>query len=146
MKIVYSDNHRQHFAQGEIYGGEFVTPFERPSRIEYILRELKKRGMTELVAPGALDMRPIKKVHDKGFLAFLESAWGEWTRAGYRGEIVPTVFPVPGMRKKLPKQIDGKVGYYAQGTETCITAGTWEAALSSASVAQTGQKTVSSGE
>lgn len=145
MKIVYSDGHRLHFAQGEIYGGEFVTPFERPSRIEYILRELKKRKMTDVVAPAAIDMKPVRKVHDKGFLEFLEGAWAAWTAAGYRGEIVPTVFPVPGLRKKLPRQIDGLVGYYAQGTETCITAGTWQAACSSAAVALSGQKIVAGG-
>ena len=52
MKIVYTDDHRLHFPQGELFGGEFVTPFERPSRVEYILRELKKRKMTDFVSPG----------------------------------------------------------------------------------------------
>jgi len=145
MKIIYSDDHRMQFAQGELYGGEFVTPFERPSRMEYILRELKARKMTDITAPGKLDMKPVRKVHDKGFLEFLETAWQQWTAAGYRGEIVPTVFPVPGTRKKKPRFIDGLVGYYAHSTETCITAGTWAAAQASAAVAQTGQKIVSGG-
>ncbi len=145
MKIVHSDEHRAHFAQGEIYGGEFVTPFERPSRVEYILRELKKRKMTDIVAPGPLDMRQVRKVHDKGFLAFLETAWSEWLKAGYRGEIVATVFPARSMRQRCPRQIDGKVGYYTHSVETCITAGTWEAARASAAVALTGQKIVASG-
>jgi len=30
MKTVFSDDHRLHFPQGELHGGEFVTPFERP--------------------------------------------------------------------------------------------------------------------
>jgi acetoin utilization deacetylase AcuC-like enzyme len=145
MKIIYSDEHRAHFAQGEIYGGEFVTPFERPSRVEYILRELKKRKMTDIVAPGRLDMGVVRKVHDKGFLEFLENAWSEWVKAGYRGEIVATVFPARSMRQLCPKQIDGKVGYYSHSVETCITAGTWDAARASAAVALTGQKIVSSG-
>jgi acetoin utilization deacetylase AcuC-like enzyme len=145
MKIIYTDDHRLHFAQGEIFGGELVTPFERPSRIEYILRELRLRKMTDIMAPAKLDMRPVRKVHDKGFLAFLESDWEMWTTAGYRGEIIPTVFPVPGMRKIKPRYIDGLAGYYAQGNETCITAGTWDAARASAAVAQTGQKIVSGG-
>jgi acetoin utilization deacetylase AcuC-like enzyme len=145
MKIIHSDEHRTHFAQGEIYGGEFVTPFERPSRVEYILRELKTRKMTDIVAPGPLDMRKVRKVHDKGFLEFLENAWSEWVKAGYRGEIVATVFPARSMRQLRPKQIDGKVGYYTHSVETCITAGTWDAARASAAVALTGQKIVASG-
>src|SRR4051794_22469707 len=119
MKIVYTDDHRLHFAQGELYGGEFVTPFERPSRIEYILRELKKRGMTDLVPPTPLDIGAVRAVHDRAFLDFLEHAWSEWTAAGYRGEIVPTGFPARGMRQICPNHIDGKVGYYAMAMETC---------------------------
>ena len=145
MKIVHSDEHRAHFPQGEIYGGEFVTPFERPSRVEYILRELKKRKMTDIVAPGRLDMGAVRKVHDKGFLEFLEKAWSEWVAAGYRGEIVVTMIPTRSMRQRCPRQIDGKAGYYAHSIETCITAGTWDAARASAAVALTGQKIVASG-
>ena len=59
MKVVFTDDHRLHFAQGEISGGEFVTPFERPSRMEYILRELKKRKMYNIVPPKPLDMRAV---------------------------------------------------------------------------------------
>jgi acetoin utilization deacetylase AcuC-like enzyme len=145
MKVVYSEDHRLHFPQGELYGGEFVTPFERPSRVEYILRELKKRKMDDLMAPARLDMKSVAKVHDKGFLEFLESAWSEWTKAGFRGEIIPTGFAARGMRAKKPNHIDGKVGYYILSMETCITAGTWEAAVSSAAVAQTAQKLVAAG-
>src|SRR5437868_12474012 len=112
MKVVYSEDHRLHFPQGELYGGEFVTPFERPSRVEYILRELKRRKMADLMAPARLDMKSVAKVHDKGFLEFLETAWQEWTEAGFRGEIIPTGFAARGMRAKKPNHIDGKVGYY----------------------------------
>jgi acetoin utilization deacetylase AcuC-like enzyme len=146
MKIIYSEDHRNHFAQGEISGGEFVTPFERPSRMEYILRELKAREYTDIAAPKTLDMRPVKKVHDAGFLDFMANAWKLWVEAGYRGEIVPLVLPVPGLRKVKPRHIDGLTGYYAIGTETCITAGTWDAARASAAVAQTGQRLVSGGQ
>jgi acetoin utilization deacetylase AcuC-like enzyme len=145
MKVVYSDDHRLHFAQGEIFGGELVTPFERPSRMEYILRELKARKMGDLMAPRPLDMKAVARVHDKGFLKFLENAWAEWTAMGYRGEILPTGFPARGMRQRCPKAIDGKVGYYIHSVETCITAGTWEAAKASASVALTAQKLIADG-
>ena len=59
MKVVYSEDHRLHFPQGELYGGEFVTPFERPSRVEYILRELKRRKMADLMAPAKLAMKTL---------------------------------------------------------------------------------------
>ena len=146
MRVVFTDDHRLHFAQGEISGGEFVTPFERPSRMEYILRELRKRKMDDILAPSPVDMRAVAKVHDRGFLKFLANAWSEWQAAGYRGEIIPTGFPARSLQQLCPKHIDGKVGYYTHSVETCITAGTWEAARASASVALTAQKLISKGD
>ncbi len=145
MKIVYSEDHRLHFPQGEIFGGELVTPFERPSRMEYVLRELKARKMTDFASPAALDMKPVHQVHDAGYLEFLENAWGMWMAAGYRGEITPACIPTRGLRQRKPKAIDGLVGYYIHSVETMITAGTWDAARASASVAQTAQKLVTGG-
>jgi acetoin utilization deacetylase AcuC-like enzyme len=145
MKTVYTDDHRLHFAQGELYGGEFVTPFERPSRVEYILRELRRRKMLDVVPPRKLDMRPVRQVHDHGLLAFLETAWSEWVAAGYKGEIIPTGFPARGMQQRRPDHIDGKVGYYCLSMETAMTAGTWEAAKSSAAVALTARQLIADG-
>jgi acetoin utilization deacetylase AcuC-like enzyme len=146
MKIVFSEDHRLHFPQGEIFGGELVTPFERPSRMEYILRELKARKMTDFAAPGALDFKTVQQVHDAGYLEFLENAWGMWMAAGYRGEVTPACIPTRGLRQRKPKSIDGLVGYYIHSIETMITAGTWDAARASASVAQTAQKLVTKGD
>jgi acetoin utilization deacetylase AcuC-like enzyme len=146
VRIVFSEEHRQHFPQAELWMGEFVTPFERPSRVEYVLRRLKERGFSDIVAPCRLDMKPVRKLHDKGFLKFLETAWQEWLAAGGRGEIIPTAFPMRRMRQRVPNHIDGKAGYYTLATETAITAGTWAAAQASAAVVQTAQKLVAAGE
>jgi len=145
MKICYSEEHRNHFPQGELTGGELVTPFDRPSRMEFILRELKHRKMTDLLAPKALDMKPVRRIHPPHFLTFLETAWAEWLATGNRGEILASAFPNRGMQQRVPKSIDGKVGYYTHSLETAITAGTWTAAKASASVAQSAQKIVSGG-
>ncbi len=145
MKVVFSEDHRKHFPQGELSGGELVTPFERPSRMEYILRELKSRRLDDMMTPERLVMKPLQRIHDKGYIGFLKSAWGEWTAAGFRGEIIPTGFPMRRMQQRVPRNIDGKAGYYALATETAITAGTWDAACASASVAQTAQRLVAGG-
>ncbi|MEO1292637.1 MAG: hypothetical protein AAFV62_07390 [Pseudomonadota bacterium] len=147
MKTIFSDDHRLHFPQAELCGGELVTPFERPSRVEYILRELNARGMSDISAPDPLDWAPVRKIHDAGYLRFLETVWEDWVAAGYRGEVIPTGFPLRRLRQdKIPNDIDGKAGYYAMATETAITAGTWAAAQASASVAQTAQRLVAGGE
>lgn len=145
MKTIHSEEHRFHFPQGEISGGQFVTPFERPSRVEYILSELKDRGMADISAPDPLDMAPVRSIHDAGFLEFLATCWDEWVAEGYRGEILPLGFPARRMQTRRPNQIDGKVSYYCLATETAITKGSWRAAQASCSVAQTAQRLVASG-
>jgi acetoin utilization deacetylase AcuC-like enzyme len=147
MRTFYSESHRLHFPQAEISGGEMVTPYERPSRIEYILRRLQQQHMTDIVAPDEVDFTPIRRLHDPGFLEFLENAWEEWVADGYAGEIIPTSFPVRRMPGQLrpPKDIDGKAGYYALAAETAITAGTWEAVQSSCASAQSAQRKVAAG-
>lgn len=147
MKTVHSDDHRLHFPQGELYGGELVTPFERPSRIEHVLARLKARGFAAPVAPDPVDMGPIRRVHAADYLNFLETGWDEWIAAGFRGEMIAANFPARRMQTARPPQfIDGKVGYYALASETAITAGTWRAALASAAVVESAQRIVSGGE
>ena len=60
MKIIHSDDNRLHFPQGELFGGELVTPFERPSRVEIVLNELKRRGHRDISAPGAFSEKPVR--------------------------------------------------------------------------------------
>jgi len=105
MKIIHSEDHRYHFPQGEISGGQFVTPFERPSRVEYILARLRDRGMTDISAPGPLDMAPVRAIHDAGFLEFLETCWAEWIAEGYKGEILPLGFPARRMQARRPNHV-----------------------------------------
>jgi acetoin utilization deacetylase AcuC-like enzyme len=146
MRTYFSEDHRLHFPQAELHGGQFVTPFERPSRVEYVLRRLKERGLGEVVAPDGVDLDPVRRVHDAGYLAFLETGWEEWKAAGFAGEMIATGFParrMPGIRP--PRNIDGRLGYYALAAETAITGGTWAAAKSSCASAQAAQRAVAGG-
>ena len=146
MKTFFSEDHRRHFPQAELSGGQFVTPYERPSRVEYVLARLKERGMTDIVAPDAPDMAAIRALCAPDYLDFLENAWAEWKAEGMAGEIIAANFPARRMQAgRPPRNIDGKVGYYALASETAMTAGTWAAALSSAASAQAAQAHVAGG-
>ena len=146
MKVFFSEDHRFHFPQAELSGGQFVTPYERPSRIEYVLARLKERGMRDLVVPGPVDMAAIGAIHDAGFLTFLENAYADWKAAGCGGEVIAAGMPARRMQMdRIPRNIDGKVGYYCHASETAITGGTWAAALSSAASAQSAQRHVAGG-
>lgn len=146
MRIFHSEDHRLHFPQAELSGGQFVTPYERPSRVEYVLNRLKLRGLTDIMAPGAVDMAPAQSLLDPGYLTFLETAWDAWKDAGMAGEIIAANVPARGMHMdRIPTNIDGKVGYYCHASETAMTQGTWAAALGSLACAQAAQRHVAAG-
>jgi acetoin utilization deacetylase AcuC-like enzyme len=146
MRTFFSEDHRLHFPQAELSGGEFVTPYERPSRVEYVLNRLRERGFASPVDPGPVDMAPIRRLLDADFLSFLETAWDEWLAEGYTGEIIGITVPTRHMRMdRRPRSIDGRVGYHCHALETAITRGTWAAALSSMASAQAAQRHVAGG-
>jgi acetoin utilization deacetylase AcuC-like enzyme len=146
MRTYFSEDHRLHFPQAELSGGEFVTPYERPSRIEYVLARLKDRGLRDIVAPGEADLAPARRLLDAGFLRFLETAYDDWKAAGQGGEVIAAGMPTRRQRHdRIPRNIDGKVEYYCHASETAITGGTWRAALSSLASAQAAQREVASG-
>ena len=147
MRTYLSEEHRLHYPQAELSGGAFVTPYERPSRVEYICARLNERGLGDISEPGAADMEPLRRIAAPDYLEFLESAWRDWKAAGMSGEIIAANVPTRRMNMtRVPRNIDGKVGFYSHASETAITRGTWRAALSSLASAQAAQWAVGSGE
>lgn len=146
MQTFFSEDHRLHFPQAELSGGEFVTPYERPSRVEHVLSRLKERGFPGVTDPGPVDMIAVQRLLDPGFLSFLKTAWDDWKAEGYGGEVITTAMPTRHQRQdRIPRCIDGRVGYYCHASETAITGGTWRAALSSMASAQAAQRAVAAG-
>ncbi|MDX1802416.1 MAG: histone deacetylase family protein, partial [Marinobacter sp.] len=131
MKTVYSPLHHRRTALTELDGGILVAPFEKPSRVETILSRFRERHLGEVIAPDEFGLAPIQRVHDADYIAFLETAWTDWKAAGKPGEAIPAIWPGRGMRQRVPKDIDGQLGFYAFAAETSITDGTWEAACTS---------------
>ncbi|MEM1154813.1 MAG: histone deacetylase family protein, partial [Pseudomonadota bacterium] len=146
MRTIYSDQHHLRDAKTELYGGELVQPFESPSRAEMIIRAVRRVEFGPIESPSTFSMDPVLAVHDADFVAFLETAWEEWQRSGYKGEAIATVWPARRMRCRVPRFIEGKVGYYSLAAETSITDGTWSAAVSSKDVALSGAEGLVNGE
>lgn len=145
MKTIYSEQHRLRDAKTELYGGELVTPFERPSRADTVIKAITQSNLGEIVAPDTFTMDPVRAVHSDDFIAFLESAWQEWQDAGFTGEAIACSWPARRMQSRVPDFIDGKLGYYALAAETSITEGTWAAAVASKDVALTGAQALHGG-
>lgn len=135
MLTIYSDNHQKRDAKTELCGGLLVEPFEKPSRMDFILERLKSQKIGDIIAPQDYGLETILKIHDAGYVSFLETCWSEWVAAGMQGEAIASSWPARRMVQKCPNDIDGKLGYYSLAAETSITQGTWEAARASANVA-----------
>lgn len=129
MRILYSEDHKLRDARTELHGGLLVTPFEGPFRAEWILAAVREAGFADVVAPDAHGLETALKVHDAGYLDFLSKVWGLWKASGAEGEAIPTSLPVRRSTQRVPNDIDGMLGYYANATETSITDGTYQAAL-----------------
>ena len=142
MLTVYSTDHVLRDAKTELYGGELVPPFECPERVQHVLERIHAVNLGEVIGPEDFSLGPVLRIHDPGFVEFLESCWTEWQATGYQGEAIPCVFPARGMQLRIPNHIEGRMGYYAMALETSISEGTWSAARASANVALTAQSRV----
>lgn len=146
MLTVYSEDHRHHDGKAELFRGEMVPCFEMPERANMILNRVKTSNLGDIIEPDDFGMDPILAIHDKGFVDFLTTVWDEWLAIGCEGEVFAISWPTRRMRERIPKNIEGKVGYYALAIETPITEGTFKAARSSVNVALSAQKKISAGE
>jgi len=146
MKTIFSENHLLRDAKTELFGGELVEPFERPSRAKYIHDRLTQTSFGPVVPPNEYGMDPILRIHDADFVQFLQDAWSLWEAEGFKGEAIPTCWPARRMSDKKPNFIEGLLGYYALAAETALTAGTWPAAYASAQVAITSAHEILAGK
>ena len=145
MITIYSDKHRLRNSKTELYGGQLVPPFENPSRADIVLERVKSENLGEVISPREFGMEPVLALHDAGFVEFLQVAWEEWTKTGYKGEAMANCWPARRMSQRVPDFIEGKIGYYSLANETSISKGTWEAAEASKDVALTGAELILSG-
>jgi len=145
MLTVFSEKHALHDSKTELYGGELVAPFECPVRAEHILQRVHEVSLGDIIAPAQFAIEHVTRIHDPDFIQFLETCWGEWSAAGFKGEAIASCWPARGMQLRIPDHVPGKIGYYALAAETAISNGTWEAARASVDVALTAQAALRDG-
>lgn len=145
METIFTERHGLRNSKTELFGGQLVEPFERPSRAEFIIRRVREVALGPVSEPDDFGMAPITAIHDADFIAFLQVAWPDWQAAGFKGEAMPTVWPARRMSHRIPTDIEGRLGYYALSGETAICEGTWEAAYAAAQVALTGAERLNQG-
>jgi len=146
MLTIYSDDHRLHHGAAEFYRGRLVPCFEMPARADQVLDRVRSAGLGAIVAPDRFDRAALTRVHADDYVAFLETAWDEWSALGETGDALPYAWPATGLRQDVPPDhIDGKLGFYSIDAAVPITAGTWAAVRSSADCALTGARHLAQG-
>ncbi|KQQ88349.1 histone deacetylase family protein [Massilia sp. Leaf139] len=137
MLTFYNEHHAQHRAQSTPAAGQ-PGAFEKPERIELVLKELQRRGLGEIVTPHRAPLVSLERIHSPPYLHFLRSAWSEWSAldpANHERDVQAAYWPVRGLRSDIePDSFSGCLGLYAMDT-TPLTAGTWNAAKTGADCA-----------
>lgn len=138
MIVFHSERHRLHAPEHEFFRGERVPCLETPARAEFVLAEAEARGH-EIRTPDHDSASLLPRVHTERYLAFLSSAWEEWTRSDPGREGVqpfPSVWPVRTLRSDVePADFVARLGLYSMDNETPLVAGTWAAAKAGADAA-----------
>src|SRR3546814_19143682 len=93
--------------------GQMQPAVEMPSRAETVLERVKALDLGPVVAPAAHGLEPVLKVHDAGYVRFLERAWDLWTAEGRDHEALPHDWAVRGLRPIEPESHDGQLPYYS---------------------------------
>ncbi len=153
IPLVWSDDHRLHEPNAEIWVGVRTLAAETAPRAETIREALVAAG-AEVVPAVRHDDAQIEAAHDPALLAFLASAWRDWEAAGLpedpgQDRVVPYIFPHPGLVGPLdplvPAATWARPGAFCFDTMTLIGPGTWQAARGAADAALTAADLVSGG-
>lgn len=150
MRTVYNDQHVLHHGKVEMFRGELVPCFEVPARADYVLRELKERGLGPIESPAHFDEAAIARVHAPRYLEFLAGAWDEWVAlapANAARDALPSYWPIRTFRSDvLPASFPARLGLFSYDSGSPLTAGTWTAARAGAGCALSAAAHVLRGE
>lgn len=152
MQLFFSETQLLHQPQKFMMAGQVAAPLEIPDRVTMLSERLAALGLT-LVSPGDHGIAAIARVHDAGYLAFLEAAHAEWMKLPNAGpEVWPNIHPWRGTGadpdRKGPPQggIVGQAGWYIGDMAVAMGEGSWPAAYASAQTAIAAATAVLSGQ
>ncbi|MEM5528478.1 histone deacetylase family protein [Gammaproteobacteria bacterium AS21] len=135
MNIFLNDDYALHCGSAEMHHGKLVPCFEKPDRLTNIIRAFKENNISHFFKPTDFGLAPILAIHDPKYVEFLQTIYDQWLASGNQGDVIPYIWPVPGLKRIAHNQVIAKVGNYAFSSDTPIMAGTWQAAYKGAQTA-----------
>ena len=146
MRTIYSDAHQKHAGAKEFVNGQMVPMFEKPERMDMVLKRMTEVGFGDLHPPQAFGIEPMLKVHEEGYIDFLKNAYGRFREHGDPGDFASGfVFAMRGLRQAPNPNIYAQFGYYTFDLSVPFVEGTWQAIEASSDVALTARKQLAEG-
>lgn len=147
MKIVLNTEYASQNGKNEIHLGELVPCFENHTRIDKIIETLQQNDWSHLEKPNDFGLAPILEIHESSYVNFLKTIWQEWLAEGNTNDILPYIWPIPGLKRNIAhNNLNAKIGSFAFSNGTPIMAGTWLSAYTGAQSALTAMSQVIAGE
>jgi len=145
VMIVITTDHAAHNPDSFTPPDEQRRYWEVPARADALLQVVLASGRD--IRP-ATDhgLAPIARIHDSGYLTFLQTAFNRWRARPDSGPILRAAsFPVRHAAHK-PHDVVGQSGYYLSSLTAPIVEATWPVALCSAHAAVDAADAVLAGE
>lgn len=147
MKTIFSPLHEKHWLKFELSAGQLKPCFEKPSRAEMVLTEIKGRKLGEIIEPKNYPEAHLERVHSPDYIEFLKSCWAQWEKEiGPENDAMASVFSRPDQKHRISNNIEGKLGFYSGDLTAGLGKDSWIAIKSSADTALHGAELVLAGE
>ncbi|HYZ21546.1 MAG TPA: histone deacetylase family protein [Rhodopila sp.] len=128
--IVITTEHAGHDPEAFTLEGE-RRYWEVPARADALLAAVRAYGLAARKS-GDGDMAPITRVHDAGYLRFLETSFSRWQELPGARPIIRAPAYANRHFTRRPEGVAGQAGWYLSAISSPIVAGTWRAALGAA--------------
>ncbi len=130
MKAFFHPAQSRHIPRSYLSRGQMRTPLEIPERTEQILAGLEALGVG-VAEPADHGRGPIERVHDAGYLEFLETCHARWkdVEEDWGDEVMSNVYVRAGSR---PRGLLAEAAWYLADGSCPVGEHTWNAAYWSA--------------
>ncbi|WP_428493306.1 histone deacetylase family protein [Rhodopila sp.] len=143
--IVITTDHAAHDPDRFTNPGDTRPYWETPARADALLGAVRAAGLaTKPCADHGL--APIQRLHDAGYLAFLQTAFSRFQALANTGPILRAPAYAVRHKARRPDAVMGQAGWYLSSVSAPIVAATWSAALGSAHAAIDAADDVISGQ
>lgn len=147
MKLIYSDDHRDHAGAREMRYDQMIPMSECPERMDMIMTALADAGFTDIVAPQPHGLEVAHQIHDPAFVSFLQRCYPLWeAEFGPGGFATAYTFGMRGMDQVPNASVHSMLSCYTFDVCVPFVKGTWQAIRSAKDVALTGVDLMQAGE